>query len=39
MGNILQLFARGCDQWVASGGCWEVGGWQAPKISGCTASK
>jgi len=40
MGNLLQLFAYGCDKWVASGGCWVyilVGncGWQAPKISAC----
>jgi len=27
MGNLLQLFAHGCDRWVASCGWWEVGGW------------
>jgi len=26
MGYILQLFAHGCEKWVASGGCWEVSG-------------
>jgi len=35
MGNLLQLFAHGCDRWVASGRRWEVSGWQAPKISVC----
>jgi len=35
MGNILQLFVRGCDKWVVCCGHWEVGGWQAPKISVC----
>jgi len=35
MGNLLQLFVYGCDKWVATCGLWEVGGWQAPKISAC----
>jgi len=29
----LQQFAYRCDKWVASGGRWEGGGWQAPNIS------
>jgi len=35
MGNLLQLFSHRCNKWVASGGHWEVDGWQAPKISAC----
>jgi len=35
MGYKLQLFVHGFDQWVASCRHWEVGGWQAPKISAC----
>jgi len=35
MGDLLQLFVHGCDKWVASCACWEVSGWQAPKISEC----
>jgi len=26
MGDLLQLFAHGYDEWVSSGGGWEVGG-------------
>jgi len=39
MGDLLQLFAYGYDKWVSSGGHWEVGEWQAPKISACTVGK
>jgi len=39
MANLLQLFAHRCSKWVASCGRWDVGGLQAPVISGCTASK
>jgi len=35
MGDLLQLFAHGCGKWVTSCMRWEVGGWQAPKISTC----
>jgi len=35
MGDLLQLFVYGCDKWVASGGYWEGGGRQAPKVSAC----
>jgi len=35
IGNLLQLFVHGCDKWMASGGPWEGGGLQAPKISAC----
>jgi len=35
MANLLQLFAYRCDKWVASGGRWEVDGWQVPKICAC----
>jgi len=35
MGDLLQLFAHGYDKWVSSGGRWEVGEWQVPKISAC----
>jgi len=35
MANLLQLFARKCDRWVASCGRWVFGGLQAPMISAC----
>jgi len=35
MGDLLQLFAHGYSKWLASGRRWEVGEWQAPKISAC----
>jgi len=35
MGDLLQLFAHGCGKWVTSCMRWEVGRWQAPKISAC----